>query len=111
MPIFENFKFNWPAKLSSSHLYFLLASYEIWVYWVCVGKNGKENIAEIHVLGLFIATKHDLSKNHFVCHAPVPIPLNAKFVPRLQPRPFFCFSNLILSLNSSEGAKIFKSMA
>jgi hypothetical protein len=26
-------------------------------------------------------------KNISVCHAPLPLPLNAKFVPRLQPRP------------------------
>jgi hypothetical protein len=49
-------------------------------------------IADFHVLGLFMAKKHDLSEKKFsVCHAPVPLPppppLNAKFVPRLQPRP------------------------
>jgi hypothetical protein len=43
-------------------------------------------IAYFHVLGLFMAKKHDLSETQFsVCHAP--LPLNAKFVPRLQPRP------------------------
>jgi hypothetical protein len=45
-------------------------------------------IADFHVLGLFMARKHDLSEIFFsVCHAPLPLPLNAKFVPRLQPRP------------------------
>jgi hypothetical protein len=43
----------------------------------------KKIIADLHILGLFMAKKHDLS----VCHAPLPLPLNAKFVPRLQPRP------------------------
>jgi hypothetical protein len=48
-------------------------------------------IADFHVLGLFMAKKHDLSVQFFsVCHAPGPLPspLNAKFVPRLQPRPY-----------------------
>jgi hypothetical protein len=40
-----------------------------------------EKIADFHVLGIFLAKKYDLSKNNSVCHAP----LNAKFVPRLQP--------------------------
>jgi hypothetical protein len=47
-------------------------------------------IADFYVLGLFMAKKHDLSdKKISVCHAPLslPLPLNAKFVPRLQPRP------------------------
>jgi hypothetical protein len=45
-------------------------------------------IADIHVLGLFMVKKHDLSKKKIsVRHAPGPLPLNAKFVPRLQPRP------------------------
>jgi hypothetical protein len=40
--------------------------------------------ADFHLLGLFMVKKHDLSKKKFsVCHAP----LNAKFVPRLEPRP------------------------
>jgi hypothetical protein len=52
----------------------------------------KKIIADFHVLGLFIAKKHDLSDTIFsVCHAPLPVPLplplNAKIVPRLQPRP------------------------
>jgi hypothetical protein len=50
----------------------------------------KKNIADFHGLGLFMAKKQDLSYNFFsVCHAPVllPLPLNAKFVSRLQPRP------------------------
>jgi hypothetical protein len=43
-------------------------------------------IADFHVLGLLMAKKHDLSEKKFsVCHAP--LPLNAKFVPHLQPRP------------------------
>jgi hypothetical protein len=45
-------------------------------------------IADSHVLGPFMAKKHDLSgKKISVCHAPVPLPLNAKFVPLLQPSP------------------------
>jgi hypothetical protein len=46
-------------------------------------------IADFHVLGLFMAKKHDLSdKKISVCHAPLPLQLPfAKFVPRLQPRP------------------------
>jgi hypothetical protein len=45
-------------------------------------------IADFHVLGLFMAKKHDMSEKIFsVCHAPLPLSLNAKFVPRLQPRP------------------------
>jgi hypothetical protein len=42
-------------------------------------------MADFHVLGLFMAKKHDLSEIFSVCHAPGPSPLNAKFVPRLQP--------------------------
>jgi hypothetical protein len=39
----------------------------------------KKNIADYHVLGLFVGKKHDLSeKNPF--HTPPPVPLNAKFV-------------------------------
>jgi hypothetical protein len=42
--------------------------------------------ADFHVLGLFMAKKHDFNdKKNSVCHAP--LPLNLKFVPRLQPRP------------------------
>jgi hypothetical protein len=49
-------------------------------------KNKKKIIADFNVLGLFIAKKHDLSEKKIsACHAPVPLPLNAKFVPRLQP--------------------------
>jgi hypothetical protein len=56
----------------------------------------KKIIADFHVLGLFIGKKHYLSEKKFsVCHAPGPLPLplpppsplNAKLVPRLQPRP------------------------
>jgi hypothetical protein len=53
----------------------------------------KKIIAGFHVLGLFMAKKHDLSKKICVYHAPGPLPLpspsplNAKFVPRQQPRP------------------------
>jgi hypothetical protein len=48
----------------------------------------KKIIADFYVLGLFMAKKHDLSEKIFsVCHAPGRLPLNAKFVPRLQPRP------------------------
>jgi hypothetical protein len=63
-----------------------------------VSRKRKIFIADFHVLGLFMAKKHDLSKKKFsVCYAPGPLPLplplpspsplNAKFVPRLQPRP------------------------
>jgi hypothetical protein len=49
-------------------------------------KMKKKIIAAFHVLGLFMANLIDLSEKKFsVCHAP--LPLNAKFVPRLQPRP------------------------
>jgi hypothetical protein len=60
-----------------------------------VSRKMKFFIADFHVLGLR-AKKHDLSEKKFsVCHAPGPFPLplpspsplNAKFVPRLQPRP------------------------
>jgi hypothetical protein len=45
-------------------------------------------ISDFNVLGIFMAKKHDLSEKKFsVCHAPLPLSLNAKFVPRLQPRP------------------------
>jgi hypothetical protein len=41
-------------------------------------------IADFHVLGRFMAKKHDLSEKKIsVCHAPGPLPLNAKFVLRL----------------------------
>jgi hypothetical protein len=43
-------------------------------------------IAYFHVLGQFIAKKHDLSEKNFsVCHAP--LPLLHKFGSRLQPPP------------------------
>jgi hypothetical protein len=45
-----------------------------------------------HVLGLFMAKKHDDQKNFRMSRigavaVAVAAPLNAKFVPRLQPRP------------------------
>jgi hypothetical protein len=45
-------------------------------------------IADFHVLGLFMAKKHDLSdKIVSVCHAPLPLPLPyAKFALHLQAR-------------------------
>jgi hypothetical protein len=53
-----------------------------------VTKNMKKIITDFHVLGLLMTQKHDLTgKNFSVCHAPLPLPLNAKFVPHLQPRP------------------------
>jgi hypothetical protein len=68
---------------------FLLATYGIWgmrEVLVSCREKLKKIIADFHVLGLFMAKKHDLSdKKISVCHAP--LPLNAKFVPRLQPRP------------------------
>jgi hypothetical protein len=49
-------------------------------------KMKKKNIADFYVLGLFMGKKHYLSeKTKSVCHAPLPLPLNAKYVPRLQP--------------------------
>jgi hypothetical protein len=49
----------------------------------------KNFITDFHVLGLFMAKKHDLSnKKISVCHAPLPLQLNAKFVPNLKLRPF-----------------------
>jgi hypothetical protein len=59
---------------------------EVLVSW---WEKWKFFIADFHVLGLFMAKKHDLSDNFFsVCHAPLPLPPPyAKFVPRLQPRP------------------------
>jgi hypothetical protein len=51
-------------------------------YWFGVEKN-KKNIADFHVLGLFMAEKHDLSDNLFsVCHVPLSLPLQ-KFVSTL----------------------------
>jgi hypothetical protein len=42
-------------------------------------------IGDFHVLGLFVAKKHDLSDKKFsICPAPLPY---AKFVPPLQPGP------------------------
>jgi hypothetical protein len=53
-------------------------------YWFSVEKNEKKNIADFHVLGLFMTEKHNLSETKIsVCHAP--LPMNAKFVPHLQP--------------------------
>jgi hypothetical protein len=51
-----------------------------------VSRKMKKNIADFHVLGLYMAKKYDLSEKQFsVRHAP--LPLNAKFVPHLQPPP------------------------
>jgi hypothetical protein len=51
----------------------------------------KKKIADFQVLGLFMATKHDLSNKFFsVGHAPLPLPLPlpyAKFVLHIQARP------------------------
>jgi hypothetical protein len=48
---------------------------EVFVYWFCVEKNEKKNIADFHVLGLFMA-KNMISANFFsVCHATGPLPL------------------------------------
>jgi hypothetical protein len=44
-------------------------------------------IADFHVLGLFIAKKHDLSEKKSVGYAPGPLPFTSKFVPRLHLRP------------------------
>jgi hypothetical protein len=52
-----------------------------------VSRKMKIFIADFHVLGLFMAKKHDLSEKKFsVCHAPLP-PLLQKFGSRLQPPP------------------------
>jgi hypothetical protein len=49
-----------------------------------VMRKMKNFIADFHVLGLFMAKKNNLSeKKNSVCHAPLPLPLNAKFVPHL----------------------------
>jgi hypothetical protein len=49
-----------------------------------VSRKMKKIIADFHVLGLFIAKKHDLSEKKFsVCHAPLCI----QFGSRLQPSP------------------------
>jgi hypothetical protein len=49
-----------------------------------VSRKMKIFIADFHVLGLFIAKKHDLSEKNFsVCYAP--LPLCIKFESRLQP--------------------------
>jgi hypothetical protein len=57
-----------------------------------MSRKMEKKIADFQGLGLFMAKKHDLSEIKIsVCHAPgpPPSPLNAKFVPRLQPRPFY----------------------
>jgi hypothetical protein len=61
-------------------------------YWFSDEKNENFadfiNIADFHVLGLFMSKKHDLSdKKMSVCHAPLP-PMLDKFVSRLQPPPW-----------------------
>jgi hypothetical protein len=44
-------------------------------------KMKKKNIADFHVLGLFMAKKHDLNEKKIsVCHAPLPL---KKFVSTL----------------------------
>jgi hypothetical protein len=48
-----------------------------------VSRKIKKNLADFHVLGLFILKKHNVNEKKFVCHAP--LPLSTKFVPRLQP--------------------------
>jgi hypothetical protein len=61
---------------------FLLATYGLEVkYWFRVEKM-KIFTADFHVLGLFMAKKHDLSKKKSVCHVPLPLPLQ-KFVSTL----------------------------
>jgi hypothetical protein len=48
-----------------------------------VSRKMKKFIADFHVLGLFMAKKHDLSDKFFsVCPAPLPLPLQ-KFVSTL----------------------------
>jgi hypothetical protein len=50
-------------------------------------KNEKKNIADFHVLGLFMAKKHDLSdEKNSICHALLPLPY-AKFALHLHARP------------------------
>jgi hypothetical protein len=40
-----------------------------------VSRKMKKIIADFHVLGLFMAKKHDLSEKKIsVCHAPLPLP-------------------------------------
>jgi hypothetical protein len=54
-----------------------------------VKRKMKNFFADIHVLGLFMTKKLDLSDKKFsVCHAPLPpLPLLHKFGSRLQPPP------------------------
>jgi hypothetical protein len=57
-------------------LMILLATYgigrEVLVSW---WEKWKKIIADFHVLGIFMAKKHDLSEKKFsVCHAPLPLP-------------------------------------
>jgi hypothetical protein len=83
-------------RVSTFHILQTIVNYlftcHIWnIREVLVSCREKWNffIGNFHVLGLFMAKKHDLSDEKFsVCHAPLPLPLplNAKFVPRLQPR-------------------------
>jgi hypothetical protein len=52
-----------------------------------VMRKMKKNYCWIHVLGLYMAKKQDLSDKFFsVCHAPLPLPY-AKFALHLQTRP------------------------
>jgi hypothetical protein len=67
---------------------FLIFTCLIWnmrkvlVWW----EKWKKIIADFHVLGLFMAKKHDLSdKKISVCHVPLSLPY-AKFVLHLQAR-------------------------
>ena len=73
----------WPAM----HLaLFYLSHMKYGKVLVSRRENQKFFFAYFHVLWLFIPKKHDLSEKKIsVCHAP--LPLYAKFVPRLQPRP------------------------
>jgi hypothetical protein len=75
--------FNFDGK--SAHL-FTCHTWNMREVLVSCREKLKKIIADFHVLGLFMARKHDLSEKNFsVRHAP--LPLNAKFVPRLQPIP------------------------
>jgi hypothetical protein len=70
-------------NISEAQFGFYLPHMEYEINIGLVSRKMKKIIADFHVLGLFIAKKQDLIEKKSGCHAP--LPLNAKFVPRLQP--------------------------
>jgi hypothetical protein len=75
---------NFQRKMLKSSVFYLPhMEYEGSIGFV-MRKMKKKNIADFHVLGLFVGKKHDLNDKIFsVCHAPLP---HAKFVLHLQAR-------------------------